>query len=245
VIDRALDWPACANARDLGGLPRAGGVTRRGALVRSDCITYLTDAGRQAMCSYGVTTVIDLRSSGEINGTYNDERFPRPEQHLARADGVTYVHCALVDDASMKRLGEADNMLDRYLMMLGHRQEAFRDIFTAIANSEGGLLFHCFAGKDRTGLVAAMVLSLAGVPDEHIGADFAATDAQLAAKYEEWIAATAPDQRAAMREELRCPPERILAVLEHLRRTSGGVASYLEAAGVSPADIDSLASRLA
>ena len=136
-------------------------------------------------------------------------------------------------------------MFKRYLLMLDTRQAAFRDIFTSIAHAEGGVVFHCFAGKDRTGLVAAMLLSLAGVPEDHIGADFAATDVQLAEKYEQWIAASAPEQRAAMREELRCPPERILAVLDHLESTWGGVASYLEAAGVKAPEIDRLTMRLA
>lgn len=244
-IDRALDWPACANARDLGGLPAPHGITRRGAFVRSDSITFLTAAGRDAMRSYGVTTVIDLRSTSEIRGTFNDERFPRPAEDLERAEGVVYTHHALVDDASMRKLGEADNMLDRYLMMLDRRRSAFRDVFTSMARADGGVVFHCFAGKDRTGLIAAMVLSLAGVPGDPIGADFAETDQQLAGQYERWIALTAPDQREAMREELCCPPERILAVLDHLDRTWGGVAGYLEAAGMKPGDIDQVSARLA
>ena len=195
------------------------------------------------MRAYGVTTVVDLRSSSERNGTF-DARFPRPVVEMVKAEGVTYLHRELVDDASLRKLGEATNMFDRYLVMLNTRQEAFREIFTSIAQAEGGLVFHCFAGKDRTGLVAAMLLSLAGVDADGVAEDFGETDVQLANAYEKWISEAAPDKRAEMRDELRCPPERILGVLEHLKARWGGVASYLEASGMKAADIDALSNRL-
>ena len=117
--------------------------------------------------------------------------------------------------------------------MLDGRTAAFRAIFESVAQADGGVVFHCFAGKDRTGMVAAMVLSLAGVPNEAIAADFAESDAQLAFRYQEWIAAAAPEQRNEMREALRCPPDRILGVLDHLQKRWGGVHGYMEAAGRS------------
>jgi protein-tyrosine phosphatase len=196
------------------------------------------------MRAYGVTTVIDLRSQSERNGTF-DPRFPRPVTKLVKADGVRYLHHELVDDASLKRLGETPDMFERYLMMLDTREEAFREIFTSIANAEGAVLFHCFAGKDRTGLVAAMLLALSGVEAADIAADFGETDVQLAAMYEQWISEAPEARRAAMRDELRCPPERIIGVLAHVENKWGGVASYLEASGMNAADIDRLGTRLA
>ena len=195
------------------------------------------------MRAYGVTTVVDLRSTSERNGTF-DARFPRPVVEMVKAEGVTYLHRELVDDASLRKLGEAANMFDRYLVMLNTRQEAFREIFTSIAQADGGLVFHCFAGKDRTGLVAAMLLSLAGVDPDGVAKDFGETDVQLASAYEKWISEASPDKRAEMREELRCPPDRILGVLEHLQARWGGVASYLEASGMRSIDIDALSERL-
>ena len=195
------------------------------------------------MCAYGVKTVIDLRSDSERSGTF-DARFPRPVVEMVKADGVTYLHRELVDDASLRRLGEATNMFERYLVMLNTRQPAFREIFTAIAQAEGGLVFHCFAGKDRTGLVAAMVLALAGVPPDEIAADFGETDRQLADAYERWISEAPADKQDEMRDELRCPPERILGVLEYLETKWGGVGSYLEASGMAPVTIERLATKL-
>ncbi len=212
-------------------------------LVRSDNIGFLNAAGRDAMHDYGMTTVIDLRSASELTGA-SDRRFPRDPAKKERVAGVTYLHCALVDDASMKKLGEASNMFDRYLVMLNRRQHAFCSVFTSIAEAEDGVLFHCFAGKDRTGLVAAMLLEMAGVPPDHIAEDFGETDLQLADQYERWINEAVPEKRAEMREELRCPPERILGVLEYLHEKWGGAASYLEASGMTTANIDRLSAKL-
>jgi len=213
-------------------------------LVRSDNIGFLTAAGREAMRSYGINTVVDLRSRSELNGE-SDSRFPRRKEKKERAPGVTYVHRALVDDASMKKLGESPNMFDRYLVMLNRRQHALCSIFTSIAEAEGGVLFHCFAGKDRTGLVAAMLLEMNGVAPDDIASDYGESDLQLAAQYEEWISEAAPEKRDDLREELRCPPERILGLLDYLRQKWGGVASYLEASGMTPANIDRVSAKLA
>jgi protein-tyrosine phosphatase len=206
-----------------------------GVLVRSDSIAHLTPVGREAMVAYGVTTVIDLRTDDEL------QRAPNP---CADNAGPAYRHLPLIDDSMMVGLDEASGMFERYLWMLDGRPEAFRAIFDAVAAADGGVVFHCFAGKDRTGLVAAMLLSVSGVSDDTIAADFAETDAQLAIRYEQWLAAAAPERRIEMREDLRCPPDRILGVLAHLRQRWGGVQGYMEAAGVAPTTIDELSAKL-
>jgi protein tyrosine/serine phosphatase len=93
-------------------------------------------------------------------------------------------------------------------------------------------------------MVAAMSLSLAGVEVGSIAADYSETDSQMATKYEEWLAAAAPDKLEVMRDDLRCPPERIVGVLEHIDKRWGGVEGYLEAAGMPAADISTLRSKL-
>ncbi len=206
-----------------------------GVLVRSDSIVHLTPVGREAMVAYGVTTVIDLRTADEL------QRAPNP---CADNAGPAYRHLPLIDDSGMVGLGELSGMFERYLWMLDRRPEAFRSIFEAVAAADGVVVFHCFAGKDRTGLVAAMLLSAGGVIDDAIAADFAETDAQLALRYQEWLAAAAPERRSEMREELRCPPDRILGVLDHLQQRWGGVHGYMEAAGMTPTTIDRLTTKL-
>jgi protein-tyrosine phosphatase len=207
-----------------------------GVLVRSDSIAHLTAAGREALTAYGVTTVIDLRTDGEV------ARVPNP---FAGGTGPVYRHVPMIDDSMMVELGAASGMFERYLMMLEARPAAFRGIFEAVAGAEGPAVFHCYAGKDRTGLVAAMLLSLAGVPDDAIASDLAETDAPLAIRYQEWIDAAAPERRSEMREEFRCPPDRILGVLEHLTKKWGGVPAYLEASGMKRYGIDRLEEKLA
>ena len=233
---RRLDWPDCQNTRDLGGLPRRGGITRSRILIRSDHLGHLTASGREALAAYGVSVVIDLRSASEVLGSPN----PFADGAVAR-----YIHHELIDDPNMNNIGDAQSMFERYLFIVDNRPQAFRQVLTSVAEAEGGVLFHCFAGKDRTGLVAAMLLSLAGVPPEHIAADYGETDQQLAKQYEVWISEAEPDKRDVFRDELRCPPERILGVLEQLERKWGGVEGYLEASGMTPANMYRLAAKLA
>jgi protein-tyrosine phosphatase len=253
AIARRLVWPDCQNTRDLGGLPfSSGGVTRTGVLVRSDNLASLTSAGRRAMIDYGITTVIDLRAESELKGSpgppFSNFQSTDPigsQQAEPEGDVPVYLNLPLVDDEIAFVLNEAPTMPDRYKVMIDRRQAALGTIFNAIARADGPVLFHCFAGKDRTGLVAAMVLSLAGVEADAIGADYAETDAQLTTRYAEWLARAAPERLEAMRDELRCPPEWMLRTLDYVEQTWGGVESYLEAAGVAPDNIDRLSAKLA
>jgi protein-tyrosine phosphatase len=252
ITTRRLNWPDCRNTRDLGGLPARRGITRSGVLVRSDNVASLTPAGRQAMIDYGVTTVIDLRSESELMGSpgppFSDFQSVSPVFAPKTEDESSipvYLHLALVDDETVPFLNEARTMPDRYRLMLDRCQAALGAIFNAIALAEGPVLFHCFAGKDRTGLVAALMLSLAGVEVESIGADYAETDTQLATRYAEWLAKASPGRLEDMRAELRCPPEWMLGTLDYAQQTWGGVDAYLEAAGVAPADIERLSTKLA
>jgi protein tyrosine/serine phosphatase len=93
-------------------------------------------------------------------------------------------------------------------------------------------------------MVAAMSLALVGVDVDSIAADYAETDSQMAARYAEWLSAASPEQLPEMRDDLRCPPERIVGVLDHLDKRWGGVEGYLKAAGMPPADISNLRSKL-
>jgi protein-tyrosine phosphatase len=222
-------------------------------LVRSDNLGSLNREGQEAMVAYGVTTVIDLRSESEVAtslpptsliGMGWGESFKADRRQSTNGATPTYLHIPLVDDATMLKLAEASNMYDRYLMMLERRQAAFGEIFNTLARSEGTVVFHCFAGKDRTGLVAAMSLALAGVDVDSIAADYAETDSQMSARYEQWLAAATPEKLQEMRDDLRCPPERIIGVLDHLKHKWGGAEAYLEAAGLSSTAIRRLRSKL-
>jgi len=182
--------------------------------------------------------VLDLRSQAELL------RNPSPYAGDG-GDGVRYVHKELIDDSNMNNIGDSKDMFERYVYIIDNRPRAFGDVFSAIADADGGgVVFHCFAGKDRTGLVAAMLLTLAGVAPDDVAADYVQTDLQLAEQYEVWISEAPPEKRELFRDELRCPPDRILRVLDHFERKWGGVAAYLEEAGMAPSTIDRVSAKL-
>lgn len=151
------------NLRDLGGYPLAGRgserFTRWGSLYRGDLPKQVTQADRQRLRELGITTVVDLRSKEEI------ERKPDP---LAQELGIRYLHCPLAGDG---RVPAPDEVPLSYMEMAdgtGQMAGALR----AIAEAPQAVLFHCTAGKDRTGVVAALLLWLAGVSEEDILADY-------------------------------------------------------------------------
>jgi protein-tyrosine phosphatase len=239
-LARHLAWEACYNVRDLGGFPTEDGrQTRWRALVRADTLCRLTEAGQRALLDYGVRTVIDLRLPEEV------EREPNPFASLERSPAIRYLHLPLIDPAVASSLADLPTAAERYIAMLEGSPERMAAIMRAVADApEGGALFHCAAGKDRTGIIAALLLRLSGVPEDVIADDYVATDQFLAPLAEEWVAA-APDEAERERrrgEGLR--GETIVALLRHLDATYGGVERYLRSLGLSEVEIGRLRRRL-
>jgi len=212
-------------------------MTSPGVVIRSDNISSLNAEGVKAMWQYGVNTVVDLRTETEA------AKFPSP---FAAPDyGPAYLNLPVIDDAFMARVNDTEGIPQRYRLMVDHRQEAFAQIFSALAGIDGPAVVHCYAGKDRTGLVAAMALSLAGVDADAIAADYAETDIQLAERYAEWLASASPERLASMRDELHCQPEWMLGLLDHIDENWGGVEPYLAGGGMHSPDLARLKTKLA
>ncbi|GIH23765.1 protein-tyrosine-phosphatase [Acrocarpospora phusangensis] len=165
---RHLDWEGCFNVRDLGGIPVSGGAAiRRGAVVRSDNPERLTAQGWDALAAYGIRTVVDLRNAEERQG----DLFPRPVS-------VTTVNVPL-DDADDTEFwtylwgNELDGSPLYYRIFVEQKAGHCAAALTAVARAQpGGILFHCGLGRDRTGLVAMMLLAIAGVAPADIAADY-------------------------------------------------------------------------
>ena len=236
---RALAWGACLHVRDLGGLTTADGRrVRRGALVRSDQLCRLNDDGRGALVAHGVRTVIDLRTPAEI------AKDPDP---IWDEQGVDYLHIPQQDEVLWRELdGFARTRAERDAAVIDRRAVHIASMARAVANAApGGVLIHCLAGKDRTGIAVAMLLGLVGVSDADIAADYALSEAALAPeRVAALAAATDDDARARIERGYDSRPETMLATLTHLRTRHGGAKAYLTQAGLSDADIDRIRARL-
>jgi protein-tyrosine phosphatase len=172
VTSRHLGWAGCANVRDLGGLPLlGGGSTRWRTLIRADSLDRLRPDGWAALTAYGVRTVIDLREADERSGSVN------------RPAGVSVVHVPLddLDDARFWSSCEVDPPLT-YRPFLAAKADRCAAALRAVAAAPpGGVVFHCGIGRDRTGLIALLLLFLAGVERGAIIADYALSAERLAA----------------------------------------------------------------
>lgn len=226
------------NARDLGGLPTVdGATTASGRLVRADAL-HRSRWSLDGLRSYGVRRVLDLR----------DER-ERDESGALEADGVVVEHHPVLDPTfswNDEAHEQPETLLaHRYRVILSEFAPRFASALAAIAEElsapEGGAVaYHCAVGKDRTGLLTMVLLSLLEVPDEVIAADYARSSAATAVQVG-WLWSFGLPGGDASDAELdhgvwSARPETMVDTLQWLRDTHLGVEGYLDHAEV-PADV--------
>jgi protein tyrosine/serine phosphatase len=237
---RHLHWDACLNVRDLGGFPtRDGHTTRSHAVIRVDNLCRLTAHGRAALLRYGVRTAIDLRE---------------PDEHAIEHDPFCRDELREVDRVDIPLLTRAfrrgrPSGLDGHemdLLCLETCGDAIATVFAAIAAAPAGaIVIYCHAGKERTGLAAALVLELAGVDRSTIAREHALSDAYLAPLYAAWLDAEPdPEERQRLRSGLRTKPEQMELTLGALDELYGGIERYLLDCGVEVGDIAAVRERL-
>ncbi|GAA0607281.1 hypothetical protein GCM10009534_47500 [Kribbella sandramycini] len=235
-LDGGMDlvWPGCRNVRDVGGLPTGdGGRVRSGVLIRSESLQYLTAEGVAAVEGAGVGRILDLRSDGEV------EVGPTPFTGSALA-----VRQRVADPADPQH-GQP-TIVAACTWMLDRRPELFAAAVKAIADEQdGAVVVHCHGGKDRTGMVVALALRVAGVPDDAIVADYFLTQSRLQPWLEEQLAAE-PDtaKHPEMIEFRDTRAESIVAILRHIDEVYGGAEAYLRHGGLTDADLSRLRDRL-
>ena len=247
VLERSLAWDGCFNVRDLGGLATATGKrTRRGAIVRADNVRRLSEVGWQAAIDHGIRRVVDLR--------FDNERQDEPEP----PDGVDIVavslfgaHDPVAEGRVAERLMGIDDVAAAhakfYIRTLEERPETVAAAVAAVAAGDpaDGVVIHCFAGKDRTGIVSALVLAVADVPDESIATDYAASAPNMQHLFDGWIANADDESERELRRRLAAAEyATMLEVMEWLRDSAGGAAGYLREAGLTDAQITRLRARL-
>ncbi|KAF6762201.1 protein-tyrosine phosphatase-like protein [Ephemerocybe angulata] len=241
--------PGVINVRDLGGYPSQtypGKITKLKFLLRSAEVSGITDEGKNILRELGVTKVFDLRSDTEIR-KYNT---PLPE-----IEGVDVIHIPVFKTADYS----PEMMAKRYQLYASGKTEAFIELYSQILDHGGkafgtilrhGCVFHCTAGKDRTGILAAILLKLAGVDDVLIAEDYALTRVGREPAREMIMARLSKEPLFASNNEaalnmFTCRHETMSAFLKHLDEHYKGVEEYLRRyVGLTEGEIETIRSHI-
>jgi hypothetical protein len=239
--DRFLDLVGAYNFRDLGGYPTTDGrITAWGRLFRSDSLHQLTEGDLEALRRLGLAAVVDLRTGAEAE---------RTGPGLLAEEPVRFLHASVLQEEGGESAGgpSHDQMGERYLWYLDVGRQALVAALTTVADPESyPLVFHCTAGKDRTGVLAALVLDILGVRREVIVDDYMLTATRI-----DLIRARLrrdpafADQIAQMPDTAPpMPADPMEHFLTEVYRRYGGATEWALAAGVAPESLSRLATLL-
>jgi protein-tyrosine phosphatase len=240
TLDRHITLEGAVNFRDLGGYPAAGGHTIRWrTLFRADGLSRLTPTDRSVIRQLGIATVVDLRTSAEVErGRFPVEEIPVGFHHLPLLDEVP----------DPQRFEIAPGMLGaQYLEIARDAAPQIAQILSIIAaRASHPVIVHCTAGKDRTGVLVAVIMALLGVDDQVIVDDYMlSADAmielrrQLVERYPE-----GKDVIERADELFSAAPGNVANLLTSLRQQYGSVEAYAVSAGAGPAVVSELRDAL-
>ncbi len=237
--DRLIELEGVVNLRDVGGYPAGEGRrTRYGRLLRSASVHGLSEAGKQQLIERGLRHVIDLRHDHETQQSPNT---------FADSEAVRYVNVSLFAGLAPDRvpIGVIPTLTEMYIEILDSSRDQIREAVLPFAD-EGAGLVHCTAGKDRTGIIVALLLDLAGVDRETITHDYALTDVYLEPMRDAFRehARTAGIDMVQYEHMISCQPDYITAFLDHLTERYGGAEAYLLKAGLSAREVAAIRDNL-
>ncbi len=242
--DRKLGFQGAFNFRDLGGYRgRAGQTVRWRTLYRADALHRLPDDELDQLSLLGVRSVLDLRTEAELeHGRIKAEHLGITHLHLPVL-GKTWAPTKLDPDADA---GEVLGSL--YIQMLDVGAPALAGALQVLADpAQVPAVFHCAAGKDRTGVLAAVVLALLGVDEETIIGDYALTAAAMASLVER-LKQDRPEALSAMNDQppayLATPPEAMRRFLDHVHAEHGSMVGYVRGIGVELEVVEALHTTL-
>ena len=247
---RLIPLQGSFNFRDLGGYAGTDGrMTRWGRLYRSDALHELTDADVVALRDLGLRTIVDLRTERELH---------RSGRGPLEPEAVAFHHLAVVQEGQRGSLATereavaapapaGDDLAERYLWYLDVGRDSLVEALTLLGGADQyPLVFHCAAGKDRTGVLAALVLEILGVDREVIVADYVITAERIRFILDRWRSDPEFADRMA-----KVPPSRFSVeaptmegFLDGLAERHGGARSWAIGAGVAPAALDAMTELL-
>jgi protein-tyrosine phosphatase len=236
---RHLPLAGTYNVRDAGGYPTADGrVIRWRTLFRADSLHRLDEEGQAHLIDAGLRTVVDLRRDVEL------EQAPNV---LAASGRVRYVWISLAPnptDNGERRELAPDSLARTYRAIVDGRRAELLAVFQTLAGPGAfPALVHCTAGKDRTGIVVALLLGLAGVDHATIAEDYALSSTYLTEAYfadARVRAEAAGYDWTAYQTLLGCPAELMLATLTDIEARFGGVEAYLREVGLTDGELAAL-----
>lgn len=244
LADRSLHLASAPNFRDVGGYRTVTGQwVRMGLAYRSDGLEHLSDADLARLTRLAPAIVADLRTAPER--ARGPDRLP---------DGATSLIADVAADAGplprpsdLRSPEAADAFLlgaTRGFVSLPSARRAYASLFTTVEAAGRPIVYHCSAGKDRTGWASAVLLSLLGVPRDVVYADYLASNAYLAAKNQGILAAQPPETARALTPMLTVRSAYLDAAFEEANSRYGSLNGYLaQGLGLSPADIARLRAR--
>jgi protein-tyrosine phosphatase len=249
---RRVPLAGSANFRDIGGYPTVdGGSVRRGVVFRSGSLDQVTEDDVPVLRSLGVDTVADLRREPE-RAEVTPSWFAASRIAVTQLPiGTRVAHLKSIAEQMVSgEIAEfsAADMVDIYATLLTHYPAEFGEVVRVIARAEGATVVHCTAGKDRTGVAIALLLSFLGVDDATVAADYALSQEHysmpLLARLEVRFAQLDVDLDR-VRAFFEAQPAVMLGLLDDLRARFGGAAEYLAGpAGVSDEDLSRIRERL-
>lgn len=245
---RRLPLKSLHNARDLGGYPTEdGGMTRFGVFIRSEAPKDLPESDLRFLKNYGVTASIDFRGDREVS---------RQPSCLSGVGWMKYHRRPTFNEqvaflTREKRGGPpVTAFVDwgvKYAEMADGCRDWVREVLELLDGADGAVLLHCTTGKDRTGMISALLLGLAGVPENDIVADYCVSEVYLTPVYEELRAEFLkhwPSETVSLSDPFfRTSPANMTALLRHLNAVYGGIRPYLRSCGVPDAVVSRLKTR--
>ncbi len=237
---RNLGFSATYNFRDVGGYTGLDGRTVRWRrLFRADSLHRIGEADTAAFTALGIRTVIDLRRPFEV------DKFGRVHERY----GLDYRNLVInhIDwDGIAHPEGTVHErwLADRYLNFAEDGREGILESLRLIADPAAApVVVHCMAGKDRTGTICALTLSLLGVSDADIAEDYALTTDAMA-PLTEYLLKTDPDAVRGNEHMFDSPPAAMLMFLDDLRALHGSVENYVRDLGLTDAELTAMRHHL-